>query len=279
MRRRHQRNPLLMRIIGISILLHVLALPVLAHYGAFKKIQREFSTPIQTQLIKLPPPEKEKTEAKKPPPKHMAHRMAAHKSAASTSHPHQMASRSHFTQPKVVAAAGGPGSGGDNGPTVDANGTGKAGQLPQALSGGGPKATATAPPVPTQPQIQPKATQPAPPVTPPPVETKPAPVTKPMPSAPATPAFTQAEPLPDHSPLPSIPDDMRGDSLDKSCVAEFTVEPDGAPSDIKIVQSSGYEELDRIALDTARQWRFKPATREGQPVQSQVRLHIEFQVS
>lgn len=277
MRRRHQRNPLLMRIIGISILLHLVALPVLAHYGAFKKIQREFSTPIQTQLISLPPPEKEKTEAKKPQPKHIAHRAAAHKSAAPASHSHQMASRSHFTQPKVVAAAGGPGSGDDNGPTVDANGTGKAGQLPQALGGGGPK-KATAPTTPPA-QPQPKATQPTPPVTTPAQPKAETPAPKPSPPSLKAPVFTQAEPLPDHSPLPAIPDDMRGDNLDKSCVAEFTVEPDGAPSDVKIVQSSGYDELDRIALNAARQWRFKPATRDGQPVQSQVRLHIEFQVS
>ncbi|HZT40975.1 MAG TPA: energy transducer TonB [Chthonomonadaceae bacterium] len=279
MRRRHQRNPLLMRIIGISILLHLIALPVLAHYGAFKKIQREFSTPIQTELIKLPPPEKEKTEVKRPQPHHIAHHAAAHKSPAPTSHPRQMASQPHLSQPKVIASAGGLGGGNDNGPTVDANGTGKAGQLPQALGGGGPKnATAPAAPPPVQPQ--PKATQPTPPVTPPPAETKPAPpITKPALPASKAPVFTEAEPLPNHSPQPTIPDDLRGDALDKSCTAEFTVEPDGTPSDVKIVQSTGYDELDRIALDTARQWRFKPATRDGQPVQSQVRLHIEFQVS
>ena len=61
-------------------------------------------------------------------------------------------------------------------------------------------------------------------------------------------------------------------------VAEFTVGKDGAPAQVQIVRSSGNPELDRLALDTARKWRFKPATRDGQPIESVVRLHIQFQV-
>ena len=59
----------------------------------------------------------------------------------------------------------------------------------------------------------------------------------------------------------------------------FVVGPDGMPIRVTVSQSTGNNELDRIALDAAKQWRFKPATRDGQPVESRVRLHIEFQVS
>ena len=44
-----------MRIILISVLIHIVALPVLAHFGAFKKIQRGLNM-IETQLVSLPPP-------------------------------------------------------------------------------------------------------------------------------------------------------------------------------------------------------------------------------
>jgi TonB family protein len=36
--------------------------------------------------------------------------------------------------------------------------------------------------------------------------------------------------------------------------------------------------LDAIALKTAKQWRFKPATSDGLGVESKVKLTIEFRV-
>src|SRR5438270_884304 len=65
MRRRHQKNPMLMRIIGISILFHIIALPILAHFGALKKIQAQFMGPQIVFVPPPPPPETEKHEAKK----------------------------------------------------------------------------------------------------------------------------------------------------------------------------------------------------------------------
>jgi protein TonB len=56
------------------------------------------------------------------------------------------------------------------------------------------------------------------------------------------------------------------------------VSPEGSPTDVKIIKSSGNDELDSVALDAAKKWRFKPATRDGQPIESRVILHIEFEV-
>ena len=55
MRRRRQKNPLLMRIIVISVAVHIVALPVLAHFGAFKKIQEHF---VEAKIVVLPPPDR-----------------------------------------------------------------------------------------------------------------------------------------------------------------------------------------------------------------------------
>jgi periplasmic protein TonB len=282
MRRRKQKNPLLMRIFVISILAHILILPILAHFGAFKKIQQHF---VEIQAVRLPPPpapEKPKQEAKKQPkaPEKVAQKA---KRGPTTSHTRQAAQKSNFTQPKVVAS-GGAGGTGEGGPTVNNDlANGKAGQLPTV-------ATTTAAPTVKAPEPAPK--QPEAPKTPEapkeiarvekPVMKAPE-VKAPEPKAPEpkAPVFTEAAPaIPtDQEPKPAIPDDLRADALDKMCVVRFTISPDGKPTRVEIAQSSGSDELDRAALDAARQWKFTPATRDGAPVESQVNLHIEFQVS
>ncbi|MBI4712048.1 MAG: energy transducer TonB [Planctomycetes bacterium] len=56
------------------------------------------------------------------------------------------------------------------------------------------------------------------------------------------------------------------------------VETDGSLSDIRIIQSSGYQLLDDSALATVRKWKFTPATQNGKPVSSQVRVPIRFKL-
>ena len=99
-----------------------------------------------------------------------------------------------------------------------------------------------------------------------------------MPPAAHVPIFTEAAPIEGHQPEPTIPDDISR-PLDATVVVDVTVGPDGAPTTAEISQSTGKRELDRLAVEAAKQWRFKPATRDGEPVESKVRLHIEFQVS
>ncbi|HZP81228.1 MAG TPA: TonB family protein [Chthonomonadaceae bacterium] len=274
MRRRKQKNPLLMRIVGVSILVHIVALPVLAHFGAFQKIERHF---VEARMVVLPPPqaEKEKPEVKKE--RKVARKAAptVKKSASSTPHARQAAQKSNLNQPKVVASAGDGGAGDSGEPTVDANGTGKAGQLPTPQADPRPPGGDAAPAPPPQKEEPPKPEAPkiAQNVAPPKSATPPAP----PPEVKKEPVFTEAEPV--QSPQPTLPDDLRAETLDKTCVAEFIVGADGTPTNVKITQSTGNDELDRIALETARQWRFKPATRDGQPIESRVRLHIQFQVS
>ncbi len=282
MRRRRQKNPLLMRIVMISILVHIIVLPVLAHYGAFKKIQRQF---VEVTAVRLPPPplppEKKEQVAKKQPkpkPTHIAQK--AKRGSTTTAHQHQAPIRAAANLPHIATAAGGSGGGGFEAQ----QGTGKMGQIATPVNTAPTQPTVQTTPPPPQPKltVQPPKPEEKPkeiaslpkPAAPEPKPTEPAP-------APKQPVFTEAEPaVPLASePQPAIPDDLRDEALDKTCVAEVTVGPDGKPTDAKISQSSGSDELDRLALDAARQWKFKPATRDGAPVESIVRIHIEFQVS
>ncbi len=276
MRRRRQKNPLLGRIIGISVLVHIILLPILAYFGAFKKIQEHF---VQTQMVVLPPPEvaKEKPVEKK---QDKAKKTAVAKAKSSASHAQAHASHSNVPQPHIAVAAGN--KGGDSSPAVE-EGNGKAGVVPVDPNAGKPVSVientkpVEQPGKPVAPE-QPKPDKPI--VTAPvkPVEPIKTPVVE-MPVAPKAPVFTAASPLNDSQPKPSIPDELRSDAIDKTAVIECTVGEDGSPMAVKSVQSTGNDELDRRALDAAKKWRFKPAMRDGQPVIGKVRIFIEFQVS
>lgn len=279
MRRRRQKNPLLGRIVGISILVHIILLPILAYFGAFKKIQQHF---VQTQMVVLPAPEvaKEKPVVKKEAPKTVKAKTApANKGKTSPNHGHPQVVH-NLSQPKIQIAEGG--KGGADGSGTAEQGNGVAGALPTDPNA--KKGEATKPndnavnPQPVKP-VAPTPPQPDKAVAQAPIKPLDLPKNPVAPVAPKEAVFTAAQPISDSQPKPSIPDDLRSDALDKTFVAEFTVGEDGTPMQVKAVQSTGNDELDRRALDAAKKWRFKPATRDGQPVVGKVRLFIEFQVS
>lgn len=284
MRRRRQKNPLLGRIIGISILAHMIMLPILAHFGAFKKIQEHF---VQTQMVVLPPPDsvKEKPIEKKTAKTAKAKVPNVNKTKTAANHAPSHANHSNLPQPHIAVATGDKG-GGDANNTAE-EGNGKVGEVPVDQNAKKPEVAKTneTAPVEKQPEkpVVPVEKQPEKPIVQAPVVKQPEVIKTPaepiQPAVPKEPVFTAAQPLNDNQPKPAIPDDLRSDAIDKTVVIEFTVGEDGAPMAVKALQSTGNDELDRRALDAARKWRFKPATRDGQPVVGRVRLSIEFQVS
>lgn len=58
---------------------------------------------------------------------------------------------------------------------------------------------------------------------------------------------------------------------------EFTVGPDGVPSDLLVIESAG-PAWDRASMDALSKWRFKPATLEGVPVAARTRLEFKMPV-
>lgn len=275
MRRRRRHNPLLAKTLAASILINIILLPILAKFGAFKKVESEL---IHITMVQVPPPVQEHPqpkEAKKPKkavPKHITHQAKTH----ALPHPQQPLHTPPSNLPKVVAASG-PGSG--TGPAINNTGTGVAGQVPKPAT-----ASSTPPPqpkpTPPPPQQKPEQ-QPAPSQKPTEVATaKPSPLPTPLPQTMPQPVFTLAEPaLPlSEEPQPQIPDDLRTEPLDTTCVVEVTVTPDGDVASANILQSSGHDTLDQLALNAARHWKFRPATRNGTPVASTARLHFHFEV-
>lgn len=54
---------------------------------------------------------------------------------------------------------------------------------------------------------------------------------------------------------------------------------DGTPKDIKVEKSSGFRELDREAMDTAKKWRFNATIRNGQKVEGYARVPVTFSLN
>jgi protein TonB len=79
-------------------------------------------------------------------------------------------------------------------------------------------------------------------------------------------------------PEPQIPAELKEETMKTSCVARFDIKADGK-STVKIVSSSGSEQVDDMALATLRRWKFKPATLDGKPVDSFRRIRVEFDIN
>jgi TonB family protein len=80
-----------------------------------------------------------------------------------------------------------------------------------------------------------------------------------------------------YAPTPVIPEYLKNKDLNASAVIDFFIGAQGAVTP-RLVGSTGNEELDALALTTAKKWQFRPAEQNHKPVDSKIRLRIIFQV-
>lgn len=149
--------------------------------------------------------------------------------------------------------------------------------------------TATDPPAPELP-VQ-TAALPLPP--PPPAPLRPAPV--PPGTGSQTSASAGADPAPAAAPTaglldaaiptsigrkvdPVVPREARLNRWQGTVLLAVTVSPEGVPSLVELVRSTGYPLLDRAAIEAMWQWRFDPARRGGVPVEDRVAIPITFRI-
>ena len=80
-----------------------------------------------------------------------------------------------------------------------------------------------------------------------------------------------------NNPKPAYPPESVARQEQGSVRLRVTVEPNGKPSNVRIVRSSGYVRLDRAAKAAVeRAWTFKPATRGGKPIRFEYVFAIKF---
>lgn len=120
----------------------------------------------------------------------------------------------------------------------------------------------------------------APPVTAAQVTARPvpaAPPDSPAPSPPVTPptfdaAYLRNEP-------PAYPATSRRMAEQGRVLLRVLVSPAGGPEKVEVRTSSGFERLDRAALEAVRTWKFVPAQQAGRPVAAWVQIPLVFSLS
>jgi TonB family protein len=82
-------------------------------------------------------------------------------------------------------------------------------------------------------------------------------------------------PRPISHPEPEFPSNERGSKMQSVVGIEGYVGKDGKYYDAKVVHSIN-RNFDRAALDAVRHWKFKPGTKDGNPVNCSVYVEISF---
>ena len=135
-----------------------------------------------------------------------------------------------------------------------------AGEEAGNASGMGREETATAnAPHPPAPARAPEAVQPAPPA-----------------AAPQAAAVPGGDPVPLVRPAPRYPAEALRNQESGTVLVRVDVGADGVPTAVDVVRSSRSRSLDRAATEAVRQWRFRPAQRDGQPVPGSIQIPVSF---
>lgn len=78
--------------------------------------------------------------------------------------------------------------------------------------------------------------------------------------------------------MPRYPEDARERGAEGRVVLEVAVDATGRARAVRVVRSSGEDDLDAAALKAVRGWRFKPARRGGLPVAGTATVPIRFRL-
>ena len=80
------------------------------------------------------------------------------------------------------------------------------------------------------------------------------------------------------NPAPRYPDAARRSGEQGTVTLRVQVARDGAPSRVAVEKSSGSPHLDAAALEAVKAWRFTPARRGGEAVESWMLVPIVFRL-
>lgn len=74
---------------------------------------------------------------------------------------------------------------------------------------------------------------------------------------------------------PEYPESARAASLSGDVIVSLIVDQDGLPRDVQVAKGMG-NEFDEKAVEAVKQYRFKPATQNGEPVPVDLKIEVNF---
>ena len=83
--------------------------------------------------------------------------------------------------------------------------------------------------------------------------------------------MTQPRPQP-------YPDSAQVNGEEGAVLVSVYVRPNGHPTKIRVERSSGFDDLDNAAVEGVLNWRFVPATRDGDTVSDWTKVNIIYQL-
>jgi protein TonB len=93
---------------------------------------------------------------------------------------------------------------------------------------------------------------------------------------PDAPAIAPTEVAAVQTPPPDYPAELACTGVGGKSVLKVVIGPEGNPTDVSLVTSSGNSQLDDSAAARVREWKFKAATRNGQPVPTTIQVPVSF---
>ena len=82
-----------------------------------------------------------------------------------------------------------------------------------------------------------------------------------------------------YNPKPKYPETARREGWEGTVLLRVLVDQDGKSKSIEINRSSGFETLDRAAMETVKVWRFHPAHYGERLVESWVKIPVVFSLA
>ncbi|HET6397584.1 MAG TPA: energy transducer TonB [Pseudoxanthomonas sp.] len=92
----------------------------------------------------------------------------------------------------------------------------------------------------------------------------------------AAPAAPPTEVAALETPPPEYPLPLACAGVGGQTVLNVEIGTAGSPARIDLVRGSGNDELDRLAREAVQGWKFRPATRNGQPVARTIQVPVKF---
>lgn len=93
---------------------------------------------------------------------------------------------------------------------------------------------------------------------------------------PAPPAPTPVAAI--STPPPAYPAEVACTGGEGTSVLKVNIGPAGVPDSITVLTSSGFPALDQAAQTAVEGWRFRAATRNGQPVAASIQVPVTFRL-